>query len=87
METTKKETNLNGVNMFLDDIDITLQEGNANGLLLSDDGFVKMMGITKKTTQRWRRDGKIAYVKLNKKIYYTMKKVERFVKRNEVRNI
>jgi len=86
MEDKKKETNLKGVTIFFDDIDITLQEGNPNGILLSDDGFVKMMGIAKKTAQRWRKDGKIGYVKLNRKIYYTMKEVERFLKRNEIRN-
>ena len=85
MENDKKETNLKGVHVFLDDIDITLKEGNTEGILLSDDGFAKMMEVTKKTTQRWRKGGKIAYVKLNKKIYYTMKEAERFVQRNEVR--
>lgn len=88
MKTKKKEANLRGLSIFIEDIDLTvIQEGNTSGILVSNDNFVKMMDVSKKTAQRWRKEGKIAYVKLNKKIYYTMKEVERFVKRNEERKL
>jgi predicted site-specific integrase-resolvase len=69
----------------MDDIDITLTEGNTRGLVISNEEFMRMMGISVRTARRWRGEGKIAFVEMNRKIYYAMKEVERFIERNQVR--
>ena len=52
MEDKKKRTDLNGVNFFMDDIDITLKEGNTRGLVVSNEEFMRMMGISVRTARR-----------------------------------
>ena len=42
--------------------------------------FVKMMGISVRTAQVWRDEGKIGFSQEGKKIYYRMSDIERFMK-------
>ena len=42
--------------------------------------FVKLMGISLRTAQTWRDDGKIGFSQEGKKIYYRMSDIEQFLK-------
>ncbi len=44
--------------------------------------FVKMMGISLRTAQVWRDEGKIGFTQEGKKIYYRMSDIEQFMKDN-----
>lgn len=42
--------------------------------------FVKMMGISSRTAQVWRDEGKIGFTQEGKKIYYRMSDIEQFMR-------
>jgi len=42
--------------------------------------FVRMMGISVRTAQVWRDEGKIGFTQEGKKIYYRMSDIERFMR-------
>lgn len=44
--------------------------------------FLKMMGISARTAQSWRDEGKIGFSQEGKKIYYRLSDIEAFMKRS-----
>ena len=45
--------------------------------LMNDDELEKLMGVSKTTLYLWRRDGKLPYQRIGKKIFYKITDVER----------
>ncbi len=45
--------------------------------LISDEELEKLMGVSKATLYLWRRDGKLPYQRIGKKIFYKMSEVEK----------
>ncbi|MBU8882371.1 DNA-binding protein [Flavobacteriaceae bacterium JJC] len=41
--------------------------------------FLEIMGVSQRTGQAWRDEGKIAFSQVGKKIYYKMSDVEKFL--------
>jgi Helix-turn-helix domain len=46
---------------------------------IDNKAFTKMMGISSRTAQIWRDEGKIGYSQEGKKIYYRMSDVDKFL--------
>ncbi len=45
--------------------------------LMSDEELKKLMGVSKATLYLWRRDGKIPFQRIGKKIFYKISDVEK----------
>ena len=83
MKALKEE--IYSVQFFMDDLDLAThtQVDWSKNPLVSNDDFVRMMGISKRTAVRWRMSGKIRYVQVGTRVFYTNIEVERFIKRFE----
>jgi len=49
---------------------------------IGTEDFVKLMGVSHRTAQVWRNDGKIGFSQMGKKIYYRMSDIELFLKKH-----
>ncbi len=49
---------------------------------INTDEFVKLMGVSPRTAQVWRDEGKIGFSQQGKKIYYRMSDIETFLEQN-----
>lgn len=47
-------------------------------MMLTNDEFIKLFDITKRTAQNWRNQGYIEYIKVGDKIYYPTDAIESF---------
>lgn len=83
MKALKEE--VYGIQFFMDELDVATHAGIdwSRNPLVSNDDFVKMMGISKRTAVRWRMSGKIRYVQVGTRVFYTNVEVERFISRFE----
>ncbi len=52
-------------------------KSRVEGQLMSDGELEKLMGVSKATLYLWRRDGKIPYQRIGKKIFYKISDVEK----------
>lgn len=50
--------------------------------VISNQDFVKMMKISKRTAQTWRDEGKIAFSQVGGKIYYNRSDIQKFLSKN-----
>ena len=50
-----------------------------NEAFLDNKQFTKLMGISFKTAQNWRNEGKIGFSQEGKKIYYRLSDIEKFL--------
>lgn len=41
--------------------------------------FLEMMGVSQRTGQAWRDEGKVAFSQVGNKIYYKMEDIEKFI--------
>lgn len=71
---------INSVN----EIRATLSKGNNNSgeQLLNNREFMKLMNISKKTSQTWRNEGKISFSQVGGKVYYRMSDVKHLLDEN-----
>ena len=46
---------------------------------IGTEDFVKLMGVSARTAQVWRNEGKIGFSQMGKKIYYRMSDIEDFL--------
>lgn len=58
---------LDGINEDL--TSLKLKVGIESGFISNHD-LITLLGVTNRTTQRWRKSGRLPYIKLGKKIYY-----------------
>jgi len=49
---------------------------------VDNDKFVQLMNISKRTSQKWRDEGKIAFSQIGGKIYYRYGDIEAFLKQH-----
>ena len=49
---------------------------------LTNSQFIEVMGVSIKTAQTWRDEGKIAFSQEGRKIYYSLTDIEEFMKNN-----
>jgi hypothetical protein len=69
-----------GVELFWDDLGEDCPEmGWSREPIMKNEDFIALMGISKRTAVRWRMGGKIRYVQVGHRVYYTMLEVERFL--------
>jgi helix-turn-helix protein len=84
MKESAKREEVYGVKLFWDDLDVTtIRPDWSRAPIISNEDFILLLGISKRTAVRWRMGGKIRYVQFGQKVYYTVKEIERFLKRNE----
>ncbi|MEI7505143.1 MAG: helix-turn-helix domain-containing protein, partial [Paludibacter sp.] len=55
--------------------------------LLNDKDLMFMFNVCAKTLQNYRAAGKISYVKIGDKIYYTQQHIDEFIERHDSKNI
>lgn len=71
----------------IDDINERLQNTNPRRTetYLNNKQFMEMLGVSLRTVQTWRDEGKIAFSQVGNKIYYKLSDVEKFMQeyRNE----
>ena len=73
-----------GLKMFWDDLNIEeIRPDWSKAPVISDADFRTLLGVGRRTTVRWRMEGKIRYVQFGRKVYYTVLEVERFISRYE----
>ena len=48
--------------------------------------FLEMMGVSQRTGQAWRDEGKIAFSQVGNKIYYKMVDIEKFLEEHHNRS-
>ncbi len=46
---------------------------------IDNKAFIELMGISLRTAQSWRDDGKIGFSQEGKKVYYRMSDIEKFL--------
>ena len=84
MQNTPLKDKLAGIQLFWNDIDISeVQPDWCNVPIINNNDFLTLMSISSRTAIRWRMAGKIRYIQVGHKIYYTIKEVERFLARYE----
>lgn len=52
--------------------------------IVDNEEFIKLMGISRKTSQTWRDRGLIGYSQIGHKIYYSRNDVEKFIQNHHV---
>lgn len=84
MKEKAKREEVFGLKMFWDDLDVEeIRPDWSKGPIINDADFRTLLGIGRRTAVRWRMEGKIRYVQFGRKVYYTVKEVERFMSRYE----
>lgn len=53
--------------------------GSSHQTIIDNKTFHKMMGVSQRTGQLWRDEGKIAFSQVGNKIYYKMEDIEKFL--------
>lgn len=77
------------LNQFLQDVEKMMEKlKEARNLkntdrIYTNDEFVKMMGISKRTAQTWRDEGKIAFSQIGGKIYYSQSDIDTMLNENK----
>lgn len=52
---------------------------------ISNEEFLKLMSISKRTAQTWRDEGKISFSQIGHKIYYLLSDIEDLLKHHHVK--
>lgn len=67
----------------IDKIESTLdgKRKNSHDQVLSNQEFLLLMNVSKRTAQTWRDEGKISFSQIGSKIYYRMSDVQNFLER------
>lgn len=60
-----------------------IQKENKNHVPISNEDFIKLMGVSRRTAQTWRDLGKIEFIQIGKKIFYTQEAIEKFTEGNK----
>lgn len=55
------------------------QEPASKKTFLDNEAFLELMGISKRTAQSWRDEGKISFSQVGNKIYYKMSDVDKLL--------
>lgn len=82
-------TDLIKLNQFLQEVEKMAEElkeaRNSKNIdrVYTNDEFVKMMGISKRTAQTWRDEGKIAFSQIGGKIYYSQSDIDTMLNENK----
>ena len=61
---------------------INTQSETSKKAIMDNDEFLKFMGISKRTAQCWRDEGKISFSQVGNKIYYKMADVDKLLAEN-----
>lgn len=82
-------TDLIKLNQFLQEVEKMAEElkeaRNSKNIdrVYTNDEFVKMMGISKRTAQTWRDEGKITFSQIGGKIYYSQSDIDTMLNENK----
>ena len=55
------------------------QQPNSKKPFVDNEEFLELMGISKRTAQSWRDEGKISFSQVGNKIYYKMSDVDKLL--------
>lgn len=55
------------------------QEPTSKKSFMDNEEFLQLMGISKRTAQSWRDEGKISFSQVGNKIYYKMSDVDKLL--------
>lgn len=72
---------LNELNSVSEKID-SIQIEKTQKPILTNEEFMIMLGVSKRTAQSWRDEGLIKFSKIGKSIFYQMKDIEKFLNEN-----
>ena len=61
---------------------LSTQPDTSKKAIMDNDEFLKFMGISKRTAQSWRDEGKISFSQVGNKIYYKMADVDKLLAEN-----
>lgn len=53
---------------------------------MDNEEFMKLMGISKRTAQTWRDEGKISFSQVGNKIYYKLSDVDKLLAENYIKS-
>lgn len=80
--TIEKQAYQELVEMFKNSVSTTRASPKEKDLY-DEEAFIELMGISKKTSQRWRDKGDIKFSQVGRKIYYTRKSINEFLEKNK----
>lgn len=58
---------------------LNTQSDTSKKSIMDNEAFLQHMGISKRTAQSWRDDGKISFSQVGNKIYYKMADVDKLL--------
>jgi hypothetical protein len=58
------------------------QKENKSLVPISNEEFIKLMGVSRRTAQTWRDLGKIEFIQIGKKIFYSQEAIKKFTDSN-----
>ena len=61
---------------------ISTQPETSKKAIMDNEEFLNFMGISKRTAQSWRDEGKISFSQVGNKIYYKMADVDKLLAEN-----
>lgn len=61
---------------------LSTQPDTSKKSIMDNEEFLKLMGISKRTAQSWRDEGKISFSQVGNKIYYKMTDVDKLLAEN-----
>ncbi len=65
---------------------LSQQKEVANALAISNEDFIKKLGVSRRTAQTWRDEGKIIFTQVGKKIYYQQTDIQKFLESHKIQN-
>jgi hypothetical protein len=89
MKDNFKKINNSYMNENIGNIELNTEcekENNPLEELIDNANFIRLLGISDRTSINWRKRGLIPYVKLGGYIYYKKKDVKAFIERNVVKH-
>ena len=67
-------------------IEISCLKSGSNDEMWDNSEMIRRWNVSKRTLASWRAEGKIDYVQVEGKIWYTKENREDFIRRNSVKN-
>lgn len=69
---------MNKINSLLENLDKKTTSPTQS--FVDNKTFLQIMGVSQRTGQAWRDEGKVAFSQVGNKIYYKMEDIEKFLK-------
>ncbi len=61
---------------------LTTQTNTSKKSFMDNEEFIQLMGVSKRTAQGWRDEGKISFSQVGKKIFYKLSDVDKLLAEN-----